>query len=372
MASRTYQNFDLLLEAAEGDSFRARVTTSPLGESPARLSPAVRRDPAGEPAAQARPRAQRHPSSRFRPAEPGVDGSGWAVVRECVLRGHHVDLAAVAGLRPRPRRRAAAAAAADRRTVDRRPALGAAVRPARQQLHRPVRTDPGGPLPRSPATAAAADRRRCADPRRHLLPHRPARARRRGRVATGAGRPRRQGRPGHREDRPATGTDDPGAVGLATAERRPHPALHRPRRLRRPHPGRRRLLPGPVRAQHQGQPHRPRPLPTRPRPATAGPAQRLPVRPRRQHRPVQRNGARPGPTGLHRRRRHAAPHLRRRRHRVRRQVLRRWPTASPSTRPPPARAKPSSPNTPPNGPPPYCSYAPPTAAYSTTSSPNPR
>ena len=34
MASRTYQNFDLLLEAAEGDSFRARVTTSPLGESP--------------------------------------------------------------------------------------------------------------------------------------------------------------------------------------------------------------------------------------------------------------------------------------------------------------------------------------------------
>ena len=34
MASRTYQNFDLLLEAAEGDSFRARVTTSPLGECP--------------------------------------------------------------------------------------------------------------------------------------------------------------------------------------------------------------------------------------------------------------------------------------------------------------------------------------------------
>jgi hypothetical protein len=34
MASRTYQNFDLLLEAAEGGSFRARVTTSPLGECP--------------------------------------------------------------------------------------------------------------------------------------------------------------------------------------------------------------------------------------------------------------------------------------------------------------------------------------------------
>ena len=34
MASRTYQNFDLLLEAAEGGAFRARVTTSPLGESP--------------------------------------------------------------------------------------------------------------------------------------------------------------------------------------------------------------------------------------------------------------------------------------------------------------------------------------------------
>ena len=34
MASRTYQNFDLLLEAAEGGSFRARVTTQPLGECP--------------------------------------------------------------------------------------------------------------------------------------------------------------------------------------------------------------------------------------------------------------------------------------------------------------------------------------------------
>ena len=34
MASRTYQNFDLLLEAAEGGEFRARVTTSPLGECP--------------------------------------------------------------------------------------------------------------------------------------------------------------------------------------------------------------------------------------------------------------------------------------------------------------------------------------------------
>jgi hypothetical protein len=34
MASRTYQNFDLLLEAAEGGGFRARVTTSPLGECP--------------------------------------------------------------------------------------------------------------------------------------------------------------------------------------------------------------------------------------------------------------------------------------------------------------------------------------------------
>jgi CHAT domain len=34
MASRTYQNFDLLLEAADGGGFRARVTSSPLGESP--------------------------------------------------------------------------------------------------------------------------------------------------------------------------------------------------------------------------------------------------------------------------------------------------------------------------------------------------
>ncbi len=34
MASRTYQNFDLLLEAAEGGEFRARVTKSPLDESP--------------------------------------------------------------------------------------------------------------------------------------------------------------------------------------------------------------------------------------------------------------------------------------------------------------------------------------------------
>ncbi len=34
MASRTYQNFDLLLEAEEAGSFRVRVTSCPLGESP--------------------------------------------------------------------------------------------------------------------------------------------------------------------------------------------------------------------------------------------------------------------------------------------------------------------------------------------------
>ncbi|HEU4332707.1 MAG TPA: CHAT domain-containing protein, partial [Lapillicoccus sp.] len=34
MASRTYQNFDLLLEAADGGGFRARVTSSPTDESP--------------------------------------------------------------------------------------------------------------------------------------------------------------------------------------------------------------------------------------------------------------------------------------------------------------------------------------------------
>jgi len=34
VASRTYQNFDLLLEAEEAGSFRARVTACPLGESP--------------------------------------------------------------------------------------------------------------------------------------------------------------------------------------------------------------------------------------------------------------------------------------------------------------------------------------------------
>ena len=33
MASWTYQNFDLLLEAAEHGAFRARVTTSPVGEN---------------------------------------------------------------------------------------------------------------------------------------------------------------------------------------------------------------------------------------------------------------------------------------------------------------------------------------------------
>lgn len=34
MASRTYENFDLLIEAVEAGGFRARVTSSPLGESP--------------------------------------------------------------------------------------------------------------------------------------------------------------------------------------------------------------------------------------------------------------------------------------------------------------------------------------------------
>ena len=72
-------------------------------------------------------------------------------------------------------------------------AVGAALRPPRQQLHRAVRAHPGRPLPRGAPAAAAADRRRsAAHPRRHLLADRPARARRRGGVAT---RPGRAGRP---------------------------------------------------------------------------------------------------------------------------------------------------------------------------------
>ena len=34
MAARTYQNFDLSLEAAGDGSFRARVASCPVGESP--------------------------------------------------------------------------------------------------------------------------------------------------------------------------------------------------------------------------------------------------------------------------------------------------------------------------------------------------
>ena len=144
-------------------------------------------------------------------------------------------------------------------------------------LHRAVRAHPRRPLPRgAPASAAASRGRRIAHPRRHLLAHRPAGARRRGRVATRAGRPGHQGCRRHREDRPAAGSDHPGALGVVASARRPHPPLHRPRRLRRPDPGRRRLLPGPVRAQHQGQPDRSRPVPARPRPAAAGPPQRVP------------------------------------------------------------------------------------------------
>ncbi len=325
MASRTYQNFDLLLEDEGAGTFRARVTTSPSGRVPERQVHApVRRDAAGEPAAQAGPRSQRHPPRRFGPAEPGVDGPRRAAVRGGVLRGHHAGLAALPGLRPRRGRRAPAPAAAHRRAGHRRPAVGAALRPPRQQLHRAVRAHPGRPLPRGATAAPAADGRRCAaHPRGHLVADRPARARRRGRVAPGAGRPRHQGRRGHGEDRPAPAPTIQALSALVAAERRPHPALHRPRRLRRPDPGRRHLLPGPLRPQHQGEPHRPRSLPARPRPAAPGAPQRLPVGPRRLHRPVQRDGPGSRPAGLHRRRGDAVPDLRRRGHGVHRRVLRR-------------------------------------------------
>ena len=325
MASRTYQNFDLLLEAAEDGVFRARVTTSPQGECPSgkftlpfdatQLENLLLKLDPGRSGTR---RAGSDPQSQ---ASMDLGGPLFeAVFSEDIMLAWQRS----PGLRPGRGRRAPAPAAAHRRTGHRRPAVGAALRPPRQQLHRAVRAHPGRPLPRGATAAPAADGRRCAaHPRGHLVADRPARARRRGRVAPGAGHPRHQGRRGHGEDRPAPDSDHPGAVGVVAAERRPHPALHRPRRLRRPDPGRRHLLPGPLRPQRQGEPHRPRSLPARPRPAAPGAPQRLPVGPRRLHRPVQRDGPGSRPAGLHRRRGDAVPDLRRRRHGVHRRVLRR-------------------------------------------------
>ena len=324
MASRTYQNFDLLLEAAEGGEFRARVTKSPLDESPSGrftlpFNPTqlenllLKLDP-GRTGTR---RAGSDPQSQ---ASMDLGGPLFeSVFSEDIMltwqRSQDYARDQGDGLRLRLRLTDAPSIAGLpwELLYDRRGNSFIA-----QSERTPVVRYLEVPQPPRPLTVDGALRILVVISSPTDLPELDVEAEWR-RVQDALGE---QGRRRHREDRPAAGADRPGALGVAAAERRPHPPLHRPRRLRRPDPGRRRLLPGPVRPQHQGQPDRPRPLPARPRPAAAGPAQRMPVRPRRHHRPVQRDGAGTGPAGLHRCRRDAVPHQRRCGHDVHRRVLR--------------------------------------------------
>ena len=197
MASRTYQNFDLLLEAAEGGAFRARVTTSPLGESPSgRFSLPFDATQLEnlllklDPGRSGTRRAGSDPQSQ---ASMDLGGPLFeSVFSEDIMltwqRSQDYARDHGDGLRLRLR-------LTDAPSIAGLPWELLYDRRGNSFIAQSERT----PVVRYlevPAAAAAADRRRCAaDPRRHLLAHRPARARRRGRVATRAGRPRRQGRP---------------------------------------------------------------------------------------------------------------------------------------------------------------------------------
>ena len=320
MASRRYENFDLL-HRGRG---RRHLSLPRRGE-PGRcrrerdVRDAVRRDRAGEPAPQARPRPLPDAPRDRRPAAQGVDRARRSALRGGLRRGGPPRLDAQPGRHPRRRRRAAAAAAAHRRAGDRRAAVGAALRPAYELVPRAVRAHAARPLPRGAAPPTAADRRRAAaDPRRPLLADRPARARRRGRVAADAGHARHPRGVRSRPAGPAAVTDDDRARRVVALARGARPARHRARGLRRGPAGGRPLLLRRVRPQRRRPAGGPRPVPARPRPAAAGVPQRLPVRPARRRGPVQRHGPAPRPAGLHRGRRDAVPHQRRRRHRVHR------------------------------------------------------
>jgi hypothetical protein len=225
MAARTYQNFDLLLEAAAEGEFRARVTGSPLGEGSSgrfalpfadteleilllKLDPgrSGTRRSSVDPQQQA---AMDLGGALFESVFAGDIMLAWQRSQDAArtqgdglrLRLRLTDAPSIAGL---PwellyDRRGNSYLAQSERT------------PVVRYLE----------VPQPP--------RSVADPHRDLVAHRPTGARRGGRVATGSGRSRGSGRRGPGEDRPARHTDGRGAVRMAASGRGAHPALHRSR-----------------------------------------------------------------------------------------------------------------------------------------------
>ena len=219
MATRRYLNFDLLLEQEGEGRYQARVTDSPLGETPSvRFQLPVRRDHAREPPPQARPGAVGHAQGRRYGPAAGRHGLRRSALPGGVHRRPRPGLAAQPGPGPgRAGRRAAPPPPAQRRAGDRRAAVGAAVRRPVQQLPGAVGAHAAGAVPRR-AAGAATDRGRRAAARAgdHLLADRPRRARRRGRVGPDPGGPRatdldRPGRARPAAERDALGARRPGS-----------------------------------------------------------------------------------------------------------------------------------------------------------------
>ena len=196
MATRRYLNFDLLLEQEGEGRYQARVTDSPLGETPSvRFRAAVRRDHAREPPPQARPRAVGHAQGRRYGPAAGRHGLRRSALPGGVHRRPGPRLAAQPGPGTgRAGRRASSPPPAQRRAGDRRTAVGAAVRRPVQQLPGAVGAHAAGAVPRRAAgTSADRGRRTAARAGDHLLADRPRRARRRGRVGAARRRPSSHG-----------------------------------------------------------------------------------------------------------------------------------------------------------------------------------
>ena len=227
MALRTYQNFDLLLEAADDGDFRARVTTSPLGQS----SSAKFTLPFGRTELEMLlRRLGSRDSGELRQASMDLGGPLFeSVFSEDIMltwqRSQDYARDHGDGLRLRLRLTDAPAIAG-----------------LPWELLYDGATTASSPSPSAPrwsATSTCRSRRgrspsteRCGSS--SSSPHPPTWPSSTSRPSGDGSRTRSppRGRPG-RADRPATERRRSGPVGLAAARRRPRPALHRARRLRR-------------------------------------------------------------------------------------------------------------------------------------------
>ena len=313
MATRRYLNFDLLLEQEGEGRYQARVTDSPLGETPSvhfelpfdattlenlllKLDPGrsgTRRVGGNGPCSRRRwtsaARSTRRSSPatwRSRGAQPGP------------------------GAQPRT----PVACGSGSGSTTRRPSPGC--RGSCCTTPAPTTSSRSRSGPRWCASSTC---RRCpsrwrstapcgcwrSSPRRPTSTSSTSRPSGPGSATPSAPDLDRPGRP-----RPAAEPDALGARHLAAPLGDPRRALRRPRRLR---PGVARgghLLPGPDRAPQRGHLVDAGPLPPRPRPAADGGPQRLPVGAHRHHRPVRRDGPGPRAAGRLRGRRDAVPHQR--------------------------------------------------------------